>query len=216
MRSAFDHLPRVLLAAALGLSGGEAKAESASDPSYGRIDGDVTVAVGAGAVAAARGPRAEAELRVRYLETAGLFATYEDASVLGSASEPPRILSTGLELRPLFLFRWLEGYEAQHARLDLAIDSLGLELGATFEQPSGSAFGSRRGIEVGLGLELPILESATGPWIGIHGALRWSDNALGSGVVDNADDRQAVLAITLAWHQLLATHIVEAGDEAPR
>jgi hypothetical protein len=186
------------------------------DPSYGRIDGDVAVVFGVGAVVAPRGPRVETELRLRYLETAGFFVTYEDGEVWGSASAPRRALTTGFELRPLFLFRWLKGHELQRARLDLALDSIGLELGTIFDQPAGTGFASRRGVEVGIGIELPILERASGPWIGVRGALRWSEDALASGVVRGAEDRQGILAITLAWHQTLAAHVVDIGDEAVR
>jgi hypothetical protein len=217
MRSGFDRAMLSGVAAALALGAGKASADGgAVDPSYGRVDGDVGVVFGVGGVVAPRGPRAEVDLRLRYLETAGVFATYEDAAVLGSASEPQRVLVAGLELRPLFLFRWLQGHEARRARFDLSLDSIGFELGALFEQPARADFGSRAGIEVGLGIELPIVESVTGPWIGVRGALRWSEVALASGAVSDAGDRQAVVALTLAWHQILDAHIVDVGDRAPR
>src|SRR5271165_4307241 len=114
---------------------GDARADgSAADSSYGRVDGDVALVGGAGAVATGRGVRAEVELRLRYLESAGVYVTYEDAVAVGSAADPQRVLCTGLELRPLFLLRWLRGNETQRARLDLALDSIGLEMGATFHQ----------------------------------------------------------------------------------
>src|SRR5579884_1281539 len=187
-----------------------ARADAAPiDTSYGRVDGDVGVVIGAGAVVAPHGVRGEAELRLRYLETAGLFATYEDSAVVGSMSLPRRVLSTGFELRPLFLFRWLKGHEAHHARLDMAIDSLGLGLAATFAQPAGHGFGSQRGLEVSLGIECPILDQAEGPWIGMRGGARWSEAALVSGLSDQPNEMQLVLTLTLAWHQLLAVHVVD-------
>jgi hypothetical protein len=189
---------------------------NAIDSSYGRVDGDVSVIAGLGGVVAPRGLRAAGELRVRYLETAGLFATYDDAEVWGSASEPRRSIAMGIELRPLFLFRWLQGHELQRPWIDLTVDSLGLELGAVFAQPAGASFGSRRGLEVGFGIELPILPHASGPWIGVHGALRWSDDAIASWVVRGPDDRQAVLALTVAWHQTLGAHLVDAKDRRIR
>jgi len=185
-----------------------------ADSTFGRIGGDIAAVGGAGVVAASGGVRAEAELRLRYLETAGVFVTYEDAAAIGSAAEPRRVLSPGIELRPLFLLRWLRGSETQRARLDLALDSIGIEIGATFGQPVGTSFATQRGLEVGLGFELPVLERASGPWIGIRGALRWSDSALGSGVVSGPDDRQAILAITVAWHQIVSAHVVDVGDRA--
>jgi hypothetical protein len=210
MRSGSDWVVRVGVAAALAVCARTASAEGGTvDPSYGRIDGDLDVGFGVGSVIASGGLRAEAELRLRYLETAGVFVTYEDAEFLGLASEPRRVLATGLELRPLFLFRWLKGREEQRARLDLTLDSIGLELGTTFEQPAGGGFASRSGFEVGVGIELPILERASGPWIGIRGVVRWSQDAMASGIVRGEDDRQATLAITLAWHQILAAHLVQ-------
>ncbi|HXN34307.1 MAG TPA: hypothetical protein VN894_20740 [Polyangiaceae bacterium] len=216
MRSGSDRAAFAGVAVALATCAGSAGANGAAvDSSYGRIAGDIAVVLGAGGVVAPRGLRAEAELRLRYLESAGLFATIEDAGVSSSASEPRSVFVTGLELRPLFLFRWLKGHEVQRARLDLALDSIGLDLGAMFEQPAGASFASRTGFELGLGLELPILERASGPWIGVRGDLRWGDVAPGSGV-PGADDFQAVVAVTLAWHQILSVHLVDVGDRPPR
>ncbi len=203
------------IAAALALYGGDSRGDGNAEPTYGRIAGDVTLVAGAGGVVASGGLRAEGELRVRYLETAGLFATYEDGALVGSGVEPRRVLAGGFELRPLFLFRWLKGHETSHARLDLALDSLGFELGATFPQAAGSSFASRPGFQVGVGIELPILESATGPWIGLHGTIRWSDEALTSGVVQSDADREVCLALTLAWHQVIGAHAVDVGDLRP-
>ena len=186
------------------------------DPSYGRIEGDVTAVGGAGAVLGSGGVRAEAELRLRYLETAGVFGTYEDSLAAGSGVEPQRVLAVGLELRPIFLFRWLEGAETQRARLDLALDSIALELGATFSQPTGSTFASQPGIEFAVALELPLLERAAGPWIGVRGVLRWSNGLLASGQTIGPDDRQVLLALTLAWHEILSVHIVDVGDRPVR
>jgi hypothetical protein len=196
---------------------GGARADSPPvDASYGRIEGDVALVGGAGVVVAPRGPRVGAELRLRYLETAGIFATYEDAAFFGSDPEPRRALAIGLELHPLFLARWLAGRETQRARLDLAIDSISLEVGAFFAEPAGESFGSRPGVQAGVGLELPILARATGPWVGLHAGVRWSEDALTTGAVATVDDRSAFLAVTLQWHQLFVTHVVDVGDEAPR
>ena len=206
------------MAGALALDAATVRAaqadDSTIDSSYGRIEGDLDVVVGAGTVVAPRGPRGEAELRVRYLETAGVLAKYEDA--LGSSAEPLRALVLGLEMRPLFLFRWLKGHEIGRPRFDLALDSIGLEMGAVFQQPRERDFGSQRGFEIAMGFEVPVLESATGPWIGIRGGLRWSEAALATGSVQGPDDRQVTLTLTLQWHQMLAVHVVDWGDRAAR
>jgi hypothetical protein len=193
-----------------------ARAEGGGPPTYGRIDGDVALVVGAGAVVAARGVRAEGELRVRYLESAGAFVAYEEGALVGSPAEPRRAIVAGLELRPVFLARWLRNMETEVAHLDLTLDSIGLEIGAVWMQPDGRGFGARAGLQIALGFEVPILPEATGPWIGVRGGLRWSDDAMASGSVRSADDRAAYLAVTLAWHQIVGTHLVDLGDRAPR
>jgi hypothetical protein len=186
------------------------------DTTYGRLDGDVGLVVGAGLAVGPRSPRAAAELRVRYLETAGLFFTYEDGKALGGGSEPVRVLSGGLELRPLFMGRWLTGRESGVARLDLTLDSIAIELGGFFAQPIGGSLGERPGFQAGLGIETPIAASASGPWVGLHAGLRWSDATLGGDPIVGPADRAAFLSITLAWHQIVGTHVVDVGDRAPR
>jgi len=202
----------VALVVALPALGGPASADEA--PTRGRIDGDVALVLGAGMVIAPRAPRLECEARIRYLDSAGVFVAYEDSAAFGS--EPKRVLSAGVELRPLFLGRWLEGLEVDNARLDLFVDSFGLELGVAFSQPSGSAFGSTRGLQIGLGLELPMLPKATGPWVGLHAGVRWNQDAAAMGLVQNVDDREAYVALTVAWHQLVGAHLVNLGDRFAR
>ena len=192
-----------------------ASAAETAEPPYGRVEGDASLVVGLGAVAASRGPRAEAELRVRYLETAGVFVTYEDAFGAGAAT-PQRVLAGGFEIRPLFLLRWLRGMERAQPWSDLVIDSLGLELGATWAEPSAPAIPWQAGALLGLGVEVPLGTRATGPWVGVHGGLRWSEAALATGAVRSADERSVVLALTLAWHELVMTHVVDLGDRAPK
>jgi hypothetical protein len=186
------------------------------EPTYGRVDGDVSLVVGIGGVLAARAPRAEGELRVRYLESAGLFATYEDGPVFGSGSEPSRVIAAGLELRPVFLYRWLRGLETRRARFDLTLDSLGLEFATTLSQALAASSPSSPGMQIGLGIEVPVQAAATGPWVGIHGGIRWGADALAYGEVRDAVDRAAYLAVTIGWHQMIITHIVDVGDEAPQ
>jgi hypothetical protein len=168
-----------------------------------------------GVVGAPRGPRGEAELRARYLDTAGVFVTYEDGALLGSSAEPTRVLAGGVELRPLFLYRWLQGQESGDARWDMLVDSFALELAATLSQPAGQAM-SQGGLQFGLGLELPLLPQASGPWIGLHGGLRWSDVALATGEVQSADDRSVYVALTLTWQAVLTTHLVDVRDALRR
>ncbi len=208
------------LALLLALAPSAALAGSTSprepDTTYGRIDGDMSFVVGAGVTVAPRGPRAAVDLRLRYIDTVGVFTTYEDAPLFGSRSDPRRVAAFGLELRPLFLFRWLRGPEIGWSRVDLAVDSLGLEIGAFFAQPDGGSFGQRPGLQVGGGVEVPVLTHASGPWLGVHGGIRWSDTALGEGALQGPSDRAAFLSLTLAWHQFFGGHAVDVNDMAAR
>jgi hypothetical protein len=203
----------VFLACALSTTSARADEDPVS--SYGRVAGDLGLALGVGVVAAPRGPRGEAELRARYLDTAGVFVTYEDGALLGSSAEPTRVLAGGVELRPLFLYRWLQGQESGDARWDMLVDSFGIELGATLSQPAGQPM-SQGGLQFGLGLELPLFPRASGPWIGLHGGVRWSDVALATGQVQSADDRSVYVAVTLTWQQVITTHLVDVRDALVR
>ncbi len=188
------------------------RAAEAVDTSYGRIDGDLSVAVGAGVMAGPRGPRGAAELRLRYLWTAGVFATYEDGATFGSKAEPKRVLATGVEFRPLFLARWLKGFELGSPRVDLTLDSLAIEVGAAFMQPQGAAFGARPGLQTGLGIEIPVFARATGLFVGVHGGLRFSDDVLGGVSPRTASDRAAYLMLSISWQQIFGAHVVDLGD----
>jgi hypothetical protein len=193
-----------------------ARAEGFIDPSYGRIEGDVSVAVGAGGTIASGGPRVGGELRLRYLETVGLFGTYEDGPLVGLSPDPSRVVTAGFELRPIFLYRWLDGYETRRARIDLTIDSVGLELGMVWAQPEGASFSSRPGVELGLGVEMPITLDASGLWLGFHTGVRWSDYTLATAQASTSAEREFYLAVALAWHQMVVAHVVDVGDRAPR
>lgn len=190
--------------------------EAKEDTSYGRIEGDLGLALGAGVAIAPRGARGALDLRARYLDTAGLFVTYEDGPALASSAEPRRVIAAGFEIRPLFMARWLKGMEFGAGRLDLAVDSFGLEIGAFLSEPEGASFASRPGLQAGIGLELPILPHASGPWVGLHGGARWSSAALQGEPIVSAADRSLYLAITLSYHQIFGSHVVDIGDEAPR
>jgi len=201
----------MLLASRPAIAGDEPKEK---DASHGRFDGDLAVAGSLGMTLGPRAPRAAADVRFRYLSTAGLFATYEDGPLIGARSEPRRVLAVGVELRPLFLGRWGTDRELGNPRLDLLIDSLGLELGAVFMQPDGARFGARPGLQVGLGLELPIFANASGPFVGLHGGVRWSDAALSGGPVDGPSDRALYLTVVIGWQQLFGGHVVDMGDRS--
>jgi hypothetical protein len=194
----------------------ETPAAFRDEGTHGRVDGDVSIVAGVGTTIAPRAPRAALDLRFRYLDTIGIFGTYEDASWFGNASDPRRVIVSGLELRPLFLARWLSGGESGNARTDLLVDSIGLEFGAVFAQPIGEQFVTRPGVQASLGLEIPLMARASGLFLGVHGGVRWGDEALSGGSLDGPNDRSLFLSLTLAWHQFVGTHVVDAHDTAPR
>ncbi len=206
-------MPRLVAGSALATAffgSISARAEDPVDSAYGRVDGDLSLVVGLGATLAPRAPRPSGELRLRYLDTIGVFCTYEDS--FGIDTDPRRVLAGGLEIRPLFGGRWLQGEELGIDRLDLLIDSFGLELGGFFPQPAGGKFQSTPGLQAGLGLEIPIFRKANGPWIGLHGGGRWSNDALGGGPTETPTDRSAFLSITLQWHAFFGAHVVDYAD----
>jgi hypothetical protein len=182
------------------------------DGAHGRIDGDMAVEAGLGASFGPRSPKLAADLRLRYLSMAGIFGTYEDGPLVGSRSDPERVVATGVELRPLFLARWLTGRYSGNPRLDLALDSLGIEIGAVFQEPPGASFGARPGLQAGLGVELPIFPRASGPFVALHGGARWSDDALGGHPLRGPSDRALFLVVVLAWQQVFGTRVVDLGD----
>lgn len=192
----------VPLVASMAAQGASRPAERGRDTTWGRIEGDLTVIFGLGTSIGPRAPSGAVDARLRYLDTAGVFVTYAEG--FGGDAQPARSLALGVEMRPLFLGRWLRGLEFGVAHLDLLVDSLGLELGAALLQPLGAEFGDRAALQVGLGLEAPILPNATGPWIGLHGGARLSDVGLAHDA-PSALERSLYFTITLAWHQVVGS-----------
>jgi hypothetical protein len=191
-----------------------AVAPSPTDTSYGRLAGDSAIAGSLGAAIDARGVRGAVDLRYRYLQTAGIFVTYEEG--FGAGAEPLRLLLAGLELRPLFLGRFLEGLEIGVPRLDLLIDSIGFELGAFAGQPAFGGFGDSAGLSFGLGLELPLLPQPSGPMIAVRAALRWSREALSAAEPTSVDVEAFVVTVAFGWQQTFGAHVVDVGDERSR
>jgi hypothetical protein len=204
LRLASGTLAAALLAAAPARAGG-------SDGLYGRFDGDLELRVHAGAAFAAGGPALSASVAALYLSSAGIYAHYTDA--LGSdAPLVTRSVSGGVHLQPFFLARYAFDAERGPAFLDLLVDSLALELGAFWSAPRQSPWDEHPGLEVALDIALPFLPRATGPFLGVRGALRWRPVDFVAGAPGDAIDRGAMLSITLGWHQVVLSHLVDAGD----
>lgn len=185
-----------------------ARAED-SDGAYGRLDGDLAIHAGAGVGIMRNGPHLAFQAELLYLSTAGIYARYTDG--LGQKHPPfQRSISTGLELRPLFLGRYATDNEKGPARWDLFLDSFSIQVGAVWAQPQKDSFAAEPGLEFGLGLEFPLLAKASGPYVGAYGAMRLVD-------LGGHDDRDltrqgSMVLFTFAWHQVLRTHLVDAND----
>jgi len=185
-------------------------AAGVADATYGRIDGDSALAASVGAAFDVHGVRGSIDVRYRYLQSIGVFATYEDG--FGAGAEPARLVVGGFELRPLFLARWLQGSELSHPRLDLLIDSLAFELGGFVAQPTGGSFGDGAGLSFGIALELPLLPRASGPFLAVRAALRWSREALSAADTTTVDERAFVFTVAFGWQGIFGSHLVDFND----
>lgn len=120
-----------------------------ADGVYGRLDRDFVLSAGAGG---GYDTSAQAvwlgELRLRYLDTAGVLAGIEGH---GSAL---RVVVAG-DFRPLFLVRFLLDEWSGRAWLDLLIDSIGLELGAAFDRLTEDERGVA--LAIGFGIDVPLV-----------------------------------------------------------
>jgi hypothetical protein len=182
----------------------------ADDGVYGRLDGDLELRIEAGAGFASGGPSLAAGAAALYLGTAGIYAHYTDA--LGShAPDVARSFAFGLHLQPLFLARYASDYEHGPARLDLLVDSFGLEIGSFWDAPRGHGLRSVPGLELATTLAIPILARGNGPFLALRGALRLrQDEAYGD------LDRAGLFSLTLSFHQTVRAHLVDAGDSLAR
>jgi hypothetical protein len=173
---------------------GETRIGSSGDGVYGRFDGLFDVGLEAGAELDEHAPVTTAVATVHYMFTAGLRVAYADALGDRSATSA-RALSLGVDFRPAFIPRWSNALEAGSAFGDLVVDSISLGIGAYFREPPGGSFGDRRGLEVSLGCGLPVLGTASGPWLAARGALRWDDPGAARG-----GEANALAVVTFGWH----------------
>lgn len=180
---------------------------SHADGAYGRIYGDVALQLDAGTGVDDGHPPFVGQVTVRYLQTAGAYATWvwHPQHTSGRASTA----AVGIELRPLFLPRFLENKQSGPPVFDLLIDSLSLRLGAVtarrgpFSRPSP-------GFEAGLALGIPFTSNAEGPWLGTSGSLRWPHHAIGG-----IDDPSLLWTITFGWQAFFQSGLVDAADGRP-
>ncbi len=162
-----------------------------SDGVYARFDGDLAFSLAVGAEFETGEPRASLRAAGHYLWTAGAYLRYADA-LGGAGPRAQRVLSFGVDLRPLFLPRFALDNEQGPAFLDLSLDSFALTGGAYLAQPQGGEFIDERGFEAGLGLGLPLLGTTEGPWLEARAERRFPDTASASWLV----------SVLVSWHTL--------------
>jgi hypothetical protein len=185
------------------------------DGAYGRYDGDLDLRIGAGAAIMQEGPALSAFASALLLSSAGVYVHYADA--FDDARRVPRSISTGLVIEPMFLARTAFNLQIGSGRLDLAIDSFAIGLGAYWTIPRLPTNPMNEpGLEFSLGFGLPFFASASGPVLGVRGALRASPAAMARSEKFGLLEQGAYLSITLAWRQLVSAHLVDARDRAVR
>lgn len=185
------------------------------DGAYGRYDGDLDLRIGAGVGLMQEGPALSAFASAMLLSSAGVYVHYADA--FDDTRRVPRSISTGLVIEPMFLARTAFNLQIGNGRLDLAIDSFAIGLGAYWtipRQPTNPL--NDPGLEFSLGFGLPFLPSASGPLLGFRAALRATPAAMAGRQTFGLMEQGAYLSITLAWRQLVSAHLVDARDRAVR
>jgi len=185
------------------------------DGAYGRYDGDLDLRLGAGAGFMKEGPALSAFASAMILSSAGLYVQYLDG--FDSSRQVPRSIAAGFVIEPMFLARTAFNLQIGSGRLDLAIDSFAIGLGAYWTIPRlPSNPLNEPGLEFSLGFGLPFLPRASGPVLGFRAALRASPAAMAGTEKFGLAEQGAYLSITLAWRQLVTTHLVDARDRQPR
>jgi hypothetical protein len=173
-----------------------------TDGVYGRFDGDLELALGAGLELDQHASRAGLRLTLHYFSMLGIASSFYER-VGGSGSE--RLFGVGVDLRPAFIPRWTENMQQGPAVLDLAIDSISLGLGAFWAKPEDGEFGDARGFELSGGLGLPLFGRAAGPWLEARVLGRWPESS-----ARDSGRGEAIALLVLSWHLFVSTPL--AGD----
>ena len=182
-----------------------------ADGSYGRIEGDLLFVGEAGCAVTTKGPQLETHVGLMYLSTAGPYFRYVESFGDDDAAFD-RVLAAGLELRPLFLGRYALDLAQGPPHLDLFVDSFALIVGAQWEAPLGREMEGRPGLELGASIEVPILPSASGPYLGLLGLARFGAGEIAGTSSRDFLERGSSLVLTLAWHQVFDAGLVDIRD----
>lgn len=151
-RTVLRALALVLVLAAPALAPSPAEAQD-GDTVYGRFDGDLVLSAGIGGGVAIGDRQRDVtgtttvELRARLLDTGGLLVAAE------WRPEGDSRVVVAVDLRPIFLIRFLLAQQTGDRYLDLFVDSIGIDLGAAVT-PLADDVGLA--LAVGWGLDVPI------------------------------------------------------------
>ncbi|MEO8183886.1 MAG: hypothetical protein ABI895_34105 [Deltaproteobacteria bacterium] len=188
----------LLWLAALGLWSSSAAARwppaPESDGVYGRLRGDTDASLKLGGLISHSQISASVGASAHYYSLLGITGDYSES--LDADAVQLRSFSLGIELRPLFLPRWLLGKEHGPAWLDLTLDSMCVGFGAYFSR-AAAPFEHSRGVWMSLGVGIPVLGRANGPWLEVRQLRRWPDREMNSPEAHNA------LLLYLSWHELV-------------
>lgn len=144
-----------------------------SDGVYGRFDGDLVLSaelMGAYADTPTGGSgTASAAIRARFMDMTGLALGYDRA--IASARHDAVWLA--VDLRPAWLARTNYDWEQGPRWLDLALDSIGVEVGGAWLRPGEAVHaGGGFGFVLGGGFEVPLAWSR-GDGVMLRVAARW-------------------------------------------
>ncbi len=181
------------------------------DGAYGRYDGDLDLRIGAGVAINREGPALAAHASALLLSSAGLYVHYVDA--FDDTRVTTRSIAAGFVIEPLFLARTAFNLQFGHSRGDLLLDSFAIGLGAYWAFPTAPTNPLKEpGLEFSLGFGIPLFASATGPVLGVRGALRASSAAMSGADKLDVMEQGAMVSITLTWRHLVTSHLADTHD----
>jgi hypothetical protein len=106
---------------------------------------------------------------LRFYQSVGLSLSLSQS--VTSSDPMERTVAASLLVEPVFLLRWSGDHEWGRAFWDLSFDSISLSAGAVCAEPRAGNFCDAAGLRLGLGLGLPLLAKASGPWVRLGGRL---------------------------------------------
>lgn len=172
------------------------------DGAYGRFDGDLDLSLGVGPALALSNGEMGVEVRglARWYYSVGLYVNYGET--LAPEPDIERRLGFGVEITPLFLLRWRTAHETGPAVFDLALDSLGLGLGASFATEHGHDFGNRAAFEGSFGFGMPLAGTGPGPWLEFRATT----------TLPKPEAGEAQVFLLFSWHFAVVTPIISKNE----